>query len=86
MSGHVGSPALALLVLALPFASFLLLALARPVRRSAPAAATVSIAAVAVSLLTAALTLLTAVARGLCLERVFYPPRWQKLDGYSVEW
>jgi NADH-quinone oxidoreductase subunit L len=64
MSGHVGSPALALLVLALPFASFLLLALARPVRRSAPAAATVSIAAVAVSLLTAALTLLTAVPRG----------------------
>jgi tRNA pseudouridine38-40 synthase len=28
----------------------------------------------------------TVVARGLCLERVFYPPRWQKLDGYSIEW
>ncbi|HTO13683.1 MAG TPA: NADH-quinone oxidoreductase subunit L [Candidatus Binatia bacterium] len=45
MSVRVGSAALALLVLALPFASFLLLALVRPLRRSAVAAATVSITA-----------------------------------------
>src|SRR5919108_2647182 len=42
---RVGSPMVAVVVLALPFASFLLLALVRPLRRSAPAAAIVSITA-----------------------------------------
>ncbi|HET7342693.1 MAG TPA: NADH-quinone oxidoreductase subunit L [Methylomirabilota bacterium] len=42
---RIGSSSTAILVLALPCASFLLLALARPLRRSAPAAATVSITA-----------------------------------------
>src|SRR5690349_9847370 len=45
MSLKIGSATVAILVLALPFASFLLLALVRPLRRSAVAAATVSIAA-----------------------------------------
>ena len=36
---RTGSATLALIVLGLPFASFLLLALVRPLRRSAPAAA-----------------------------------------------
>jgi NADH-quinone oxidoreductase subunit L len=45
MTLRVGSATMALLVLALPFASFLLLALLRPLRRSAVAAATVSITA-----------------------------------------
>jgi NADH-quinone oxidoreductase subunit L len=63
MSEHVGATPLALLVLTLPFASFLLLALARPVRRSAAAAATVSIGAIAAALLSALLTILTAVRR-----------------------
>jgi NADH-quinone oxidoreductase subunit L len=44
MSLRVGSATVALVVLALPFASFLLLALVRPLRRSALAAATTSIA------------------------------------------
>ncbi len=26
----------------------------------------------------------TAEAKGLCLERVFYPPKWRPLDGYSA--
>jgi NADH-quinone oxidoreductase subunit L len=42
---RVGSPLVALIVLALPFASFLLLALVRPLRRSAPAAAAVGVTA-----------------------------------------
>jgi NADH-quinone oxidoreductase subunit L len=63
MMGRVGSSALALLVLGLPFASFLLLALVRPLRRSAPAAATVSIAAIAGALVAAVLTMLGAVRR-----------------------
>jgi NADH-quinone oxidoreductase subunit L len=63
MTPLVGSATLALVVLALPFASFLLLALVRPLRRSAPAAATVSIAAVAGSLLAAVLTRQGAGAR-----------------------
>jgi len=44
MSFRVGSAMVALLVLALPFVSFLLLALVRPLRRSAVAAGTTSIA------------------------------------------
>ena len=43
MTLRVGSAMVAVLVLALPFASFLLLALVRPLRRSAVAAATTSI-------------------------------------------
>jgi NADH-quinone oxidoreductase subunit L len=50
MTPTIGSAGLALLVLALPFASFLLLALVRPLRRSAPAAGTVSVAAVGLAL------------------------------------
>jgi NADH-quinone oxidoreductase subunit L len=42
---HVGSPALALLVLGLPAASFLLIGLIRPIRRSGRGAAAVSVAA-----------------------------------------
>ena len=45
MSLRVGSAMVALLVLALPFAAFLLLALVRPLRRSAVAAAVTSITA-----------------------------------------
>jgi NADH-quinone oxidoreductase subunit L len=63
MMGRVGSPELALLVLGLPFASFLLLALVRPLRRSAPAAAAVSIAAIAGALVAAVLTTLRATPR-----------------------
>jgi NADH-quinone oxidoreductase subunit L len=51
---------LVLVVLGLPFASFLLLALARPVRRSAAASAVVSIGAIAASLLVAGLALVGA--------------------------
>ena len=50
---RVGSPTLALLVLGLPFASFLLLASVRPLRRAAGAAAGVSIAAIGAALVTA---------------------------------
>jgi NADH-quinone oxidoreductase subunit L len=50
---RLGSAALALTVLGLPFASFLLLALVRPLRRSGRGAAVVSIAAVAGSLVAA---------------------------------
>jgi len=53
MTGRIGPPALALLVLGLPFASFLLLAVLRPLRRSAGAAASVSIAAMAGALVAA---------------------------------
>ena len=56
MTPRVGSATLALVVLGLPFLSFLLLAAVRPLRRSAPAAALVSIAAIAGSLVTAVLT------------------------------
>jgi NADH-quinone oxidoreductase subunit L len=54
MTLQTGSAALALVVLGLPFASFLLLALVRPLRRSAPAAAAVSVAAIAGALVAAA--------------------------------
>jgi NADH-quinone oxidoreductase subunit L len=63
MTPRVGSATLALVVLGLPFASFLLLAVVRPLRRSAPAAAAVSIAAVLGSLLAALLTMRGAAAR-----------------------
>ena len=48
---QVGSPALALLVLALPFASFLLIGLLRPLRRAGRPAALVGPFAVAFELL-----------------------------------
>jgi len=65
MMPRVGSPTLALIVLGLPLLSFLLLAVVRPLRRSAPAAALVSIAAIAGALATAVVTLLGAGPRGL---------------------
>jgi NADH-quinone oxidoreductase subunit L len=57
MMPRAGSATLALVVLGLPFVSFLLLALVRPLRRSAPAAAVVSISAIAGALATAFLTI-----------------------------
>ena len=53
MSMRAGSATVALVVLALPFASFLLLALVRPLRRSAVAAATVSITAMVAAVVAA---------------------------------
>ena len=53
MSMRVGSATVALVILALPFASFLLLALVRPLRRSAVAAATVSITAMVAAVVAA---------------------------------
>jgi len=50
---RAGSPALALLVLGLPFASFLVLALVRPLRRAGRPAGVVSITAIALALLAA---------------------------------
>ena len=60
---RTGSATLALIVLGLPFASFLLLALVRPLRRSAGAAAGVSITAVAGALVAAILDFRSAVPR-----------------------
>jgi len=51
---RLGSPELAVLVLALPFVSFLLIGLIRPLRRSGRPAAAVSIAAMAGALIAAA--------------------------------
>jgi NADH-quinone oxidoreductase subunit L len=53
---RLGSPALALLVLALPAASFLLIALIRPLRRSGRGAAAVSVAAMGTALAVAVAT------------------------------
>ena len=68
MTGRVGADDLALLVLGLPFASFLLLALVRPLRRSAPAAAVVSIAAIALAFVGAFLTLQRSVHRAAAVN------------------
>ncbi len=68
MTARIGAANLALLVLALPFASFLLLALVRPLRRSAPAAATVSITAMALALAGAVLTRHGSVRRAATLS------------------
>jgi NADH-quinone oxidoreductase subunit L len=68
MTARVGSAALALFVLGLPFVSFLLLALVRPLRRSAPAAAAVSITAIAGSLVGALLTVRGAIQRAATLS------------------
>jgi NADH-quinone oxidoreductase subunit L len=63
MTLRTGSAVLALLVLGLPFASFLLLALVRPLRRSALGAAIVSVAAIGGALVSAVLVLAGAVTR-----------------------
>jgi NADH-quinone oxidoreductase subunit L len=63
MTLRVGSAGLALLVLGLPFASFLLLAVVRPLRRSAAAAAGVSITAIAGALVAALVAFRTAGIR-----------------------
>jgi NADH-quinone oxidoreductase subunit L len=68
MTARVGADDLALLVLGLPFASFLLLALVRPLRRSAPAAAVVSIVAMALAFVAAFLTLQGSVRRGAAVS------------------
>jgi NADH-quinone oxidoreductase subunit L len=68
MTATVGAADLALVVLGLPFASFLLLALVRPLRRSAPAAAAVSIAAMALAFVAALLTLQGSVRRGAAVS------------------
>jgi NADH-quinone oxidoreductase subunit L len=60
---RTGSATLALIVLGLPFASFVLLAIVRPLRRSATAAAGVSIAAIAGALVAAVLDFRSAVPR-----------------------
>ena len=49
---RIGSAALALLVLALPFAAFVLIALVRPLRRAGRAAGFVSITLMAAALVT----------------------------------
>ena len=80
MMPRMGSATLALVVLGLPFLSFLLLAVVRPLRRSAPAAAAVSIAAIAGSLLTALL-----IARGAVVRAPSQSPSttwsWIPADG-----
>jgi len=60
---RTGSATLALIVLGLPFVSFLLLAIVRPLRRSATAAASVSITAMAGALVAAILDFRSAVPR-----------------------
>ena len=77
---RLGSPELALLVLALPFASFLALALIRPLRRSGRPAAAVSILAMAAALGAAAAMTWEAspAARGLNPARLW---SWLPADG-----
>jgi NADH-quinone oxidoreductase subunit L len=77
---RVGSPFVALLVLALPFAAFLLLALVRPLRRSAPAAATVSIGAIWAAVLAAFWLSWRARPRGL-LQSPSTTWAWIPADG-----
>ena len=80
MTLRAGSATLALLVLALPFASFLLLAAVRPLRRSAVAAAVVSIAAIGGALVSAVLALSGAVTRApLSSPSTTWP--WIPADG-----
>jgi NADH-quinone oxidoreductase subunit L len=77
---RIGTPEYALLLLALPFASFLAIALIRPLRRSGRPAALVSIAAMAGALLTAAVTWSRAatVAAGTNPSRLW---AWLPADG-----
>ncbi len=60
----VGSPSLALAVLGLPFAAFLLIAVVRPLRRAGHAAGAVSITAIGAAVVLTALARLRAVPRG----------------------
>ncbi|MGH7356648.1 MAG: NADH-quinone oxidoreductase subunit L [Candidatus Rokuibacteriota bacterium] len=60
----VGSPSLALAVLGLPFAAFLLIAVVRPLRRAGRAAGAVSIAAIGAAAVLAVAARLGAVPRG----------------------
>ena len=60
---RAGSPALALTVLALPFAAWTLIALVPPLRRAGRPAALVSIAAMAAALVVAGLAWLGAAPR-----------------------
>ena len=77
---RLGSPELALLVLALPFASFLAIGLIRPLRRSGRPAAAISIVAMAGALLGAA----TMSWQGLPVARALNPSvlwSWLPADG-----
>ncbi|HUF91008.1 MAG TPA: proton-conducting transporter membrane subunit, partial [Candidatus Limnocylindria bacterium] len=75
---RIGSPALALLVLALPFASFVLIALVRPLRRAGRAAGFVSIGCMAAALATA----FAMWTRGLIVDGGHNPSRtWAWLPG-----
>ena len=77
---RIGSPELALLVLALPFASFLAIGLIRPLRRSGRPAAAISIVAMAGALLGAA----TMSWQGLPVARALNPSvlwSWLPADG-----
>jgi NADH-quinone oxidoreductase subunit L len=77
---RIGSPELALLVLALPFASFLAIGLIRPLRRSGRPAAAISIAAMAGALLGAA----AMSWQGLPVARALNPSElwsWLPADG-----
>jgi NADH-quinone oxidoreductase subunit L len=77
---RLGSPELAVLVLLLPFVSFLLIALIRPLRRSGRPAGAVSILAIGVAFVTACLMWQQAVAapRGVN-PSVLWP--WLPADG-----
>ncbi len=77
---RVGSATIALVVLALPFAGFLLLALVRPLRRSATAAATVSIAAIVAAVAAAFWLSWRAVPRAL-LQSPSTTWSWIPADG-----
>jgi NADH-quinone oxidoreductase subunit L len=80
MSHRVGSAQIALLVLALPFASFLLLALVRPLRRSAVAAAVTSITAMVAAVASAFWLSWRAVPRAL-LQSPSTTWTWIPADG-----
>src|SRR5688572_4500431 len=75
---RIGSPTLALLVLALPFASFVLIGLVRPLRRAGRAAGFVSIACMAAALVTS----FALWTRGLTVDGSQNPSRtWGWLPG-----
>jgi len=77
---RIGSPELALLVLALPFASFLAIGLIRPLRRRGRPAAVVSILAMAGAFLTAGVL----SWQGLPIARALNPAvlwSWLPADG-----
>jgi NADH-quinone oxidoreductase subunit L len=77
---RIGSPALALLVLALPFASFVLIGLVRPLRRAGRTAGLVSITFMAAALVTA----FALWTRGINVDAGQNPSRtwgWLPADG-----